>query len=172
MKKNKIRFNGLSEGRYDYDFKLQNGFFEGFEESEIRKGDIDVKVEMIISKDLLTLTFKILGRVEVQCDRCLEYFDHTIDYSTELYVEFGDKNSDLSDADNKIILNRNENEIVLDKHLYDYIHLSLPFQRVHPEDAEGNTTCNADMLKKIEDVNTGNNHDIDPRWDKLKDLYN
>lgn len=172
MKRVKIKFNGLKEGRYDYEFNLTDGFFEDFEESEIRKGNVEVKVELIISKDLLTLNFDIKGKVGVQCDRCLDYFLQDIDHKTELFVEFGEKNSDLSDADNRIVLSHNENEIVLNKHLYDYIHLSLPYQKLHPNDNEGNSTCNLEMIKKLEEINSDNIQESDPRWDKLKGLYN
>ena len=172
MKRVSVKFRGLDEGRYNYQFKINNDFFDDFKESEIHKASVDAEIEMIISKDLLILNISLKGMIEVQCDRCLGNYFHSIEYKTELFVEFGEKNSDISDADNKIVLSNKEDEIVLDKHLYDYLHLSVPYQKIHPNDETGNSSCDPDMIKKLDDLNTKNNTEFDPRWDKLKDLYN
>jgi len=168
-----IEFRGLSEGKHNYDFTITDNFFNNFEESEIKKGNVLINIEMIFIKDLIILNISLKGDVEIQCDRCLDYFYHPISYKTKLFVEFGSENSDISDVDNKIIISEKEDKIVLDKHFYDYIHLSLPYQRFHPEDKNGNLTCNIEMLNKLEELSTNeNNKEIDPRWDKLKNLYN
>jgi len=167
MSQVRIKFKGISIGKYNYQFNLNDYFFTKFEESEIKKADIIADIEMIVSKDLLTFNFNIKGIVGVQCDRCLEYFNKDISHEATLYVEFGSNNSDISDADNKIVLSHSENEIVLEKHLYDYIHLSLPYQRVHPDKDNGENGCNNEII-----VNSEEKKETDPRWDKLKELYN
>ena len=173
MSKYKIKFRGLKEGRHKYKFEIEDSFFEKFPESEIKKAKISGRVELLISKDLLTLNIELEGTAELQCDRCLDFFDSPIKYETVLYADFGDKNSDLSDADNKITITDKASEIVLDKHFYDYIHLSLPYQKIHPTDENGKSTCNTKMTKIIEKYSLKeNNETVDPRWDKLKSLYN
>ncbi len=173
MSKYKIKFRGLKEGKHRYQFKIDNSFFEKYPESEIKKAEISAEVEMLITKDLLTLNIKLEGTAELQCDRCLDFFDSPITYETVLYADFGDKNSDLSDADNKVTISNKASEIVLDKHFYDYLHLSLPYQKIHPDDENGKSTCNHEMIKKIDEYSSGKNSEpADPRWDKLKSLYN
>ena len=168
----RIKFKGISAGKYDYDFDLNDDFFSRFKESEIQKGNVHTFVEMTVTKDLLIFHFTLTGKVNVQCDRCLDFFYHEIQYKTTLYVEFGEKSSDISDADNRIMLSRNEYEIILDKHLYDYIHLSLPYQRIHPLNGRGESQCNIEMINKINELNNTEGNEIDPRWDKLKELFN
>ncbi|NPA68155.1 MAG: DUF177 domain-containing protein [Chlorobi bacterium] len=173
MSKFKIRFRGLKEGKYNYKFEINDSFFENYPESEISKANIQAYINLSVTKDLLTLTFKFKGTVRLRCDRCLDFFEYGIKGNSILYVDFGEKNSDLSDADNKITISNTSEEIILDKHLYDYIHLNLPYQRVHPDDKNGNSTCNREMLNKIEEYSAGNEQKTtDPRWDKLKSLYN
>ena len=173
MSKYKIKFRGLGEGRHQYKFEIEDSFFEKFPESEIKKAQIFAEVEMLVSKDLLTLNIKLKGTAELRCDRCLDFFNYPILYKTALFADFGETNSDLSDADNKITINNKACEIVLDKHFYDYTHLSLPYKRFHPTDENGNSTCNTKMTKIIEKYALkGNNETVDPRWDKLKSLYN
>jgi uncharacterized protein len=172
--KNKVRikFKGITPGYHDYQFVLDDSFFSKFEESEIKEGTVQAKIQMIAAKDLLTFRFHLSGLVKIQCDRCLDNYLQAIEHETTLFVEFGEENSDISDADNRIMLSHKEHEIVLDKHLYDYVHLSLPYQRIHPENENGVSQCNSEMIKKIEELNNNETNDTDPRWDKLKELFN
>lgn len=170
--KYRLKFRGLSKGKHDFVFQITDDFFSNYPESEVKKGEVEVKVEMIMSNDVITLNFKMKGSLYIQCDRCLEFFYLPMKYKSVLYVESGDYNSDLSDVDNTIMISHKENEIVLDKHFYDYIHLSLPVRRIHPDDANGNSTCDPEMLEKLEIFEPKDNNAINPEWDKLKDLYN
>lgn len=168
-----IEFRGLREDKHNYDFTITDDFFKKYEESEIKKGKVLINVEMDLRKDMIILNISLQGDVEIQCDRCLDYFYHPISYKTKLFVEFGYENSDISDVDNKITISEKEDKIVLDKHFYDYIHLALPYQRFHPEDENGNSKCNIEMLNKLEELSSREiKKEIDPRWDKLKNLYN
>lgn len=173
MNKFKIKFKGLAVGNYSYKFEIGNDFFEKFKESQIGKGSLISEIELVVNKDILKLNIKIKGKVQVQCDRCLDYFYLPLKSKNELFIEIGNENSDISDVFNKITISNNEEEIVLDKHFYDYIHLSLPYKRVHSEDKKGNSTCNIKMLKKIDELSSENKKkETDPRWDTLKKLYN
>jgi uncharacterized protein len=82
----------------------------------------------------------------------------------------------LTDIDDTMVLSRSEDKIELAKHFYDYILLNMPIQRVHPEDEDGESTCDPEMIEKIEKYEAGENEseskETDPRWDKLKGLYN
>jgi uncharacterized metal-binding protein YceD (DUF177 family) len=81
----------------------------------------------------------------------------------------------ISDDDPDIIsLSSDENELDLRQNFYEYIHLALPIKRVHPDDKNGNSTCNPEMLKKLKEllVDEEDEKHIDPRWDDLKKLMN
>lgn len=173
MNKFKIKFRGLKEGRHNYKFEIDDSFLKKYPESEIKKANVSAEVEMLITKDLLTFNIKLKGTAELQCDRCLVFFDYPIDYDAVLYADFGESNSDLSDVDNKITISNKTSDIVLDKHFYDYLHLSLPYQKIHPVDESGISTCNKKMIKKIQEY-THHKKDkkIDPRWEQLNSLFN
>ena len=173
MGKFKIKFKGQEEGQYFYKFEIKDSFFNDYSESQIKKAEVNANIELLVTKDLLTFNINLQGHVELQCDRCLDYFDYPISYKTVLYADFGEENSDLSDADNKITLARLNDEIELDKHFYDYLHLCLPYQKIHPVNEKGVSLCNQTMIKKIEEFSAEKKKaEIDPRWDKLKSLYN
>jgi len=46
----------------------------------------------------------------------------------------------------------------------------LPIKKVHPEDNDGNSTCNPKVIKKLEELE--NQNPIDSRWNELKKLKN
>jgi len=173
MKNCQIAFKSLSLGKHNFNFEITDYFFEQYPDSEIQKGNVKFDVEINVDPGLLVLKISLNGKVIVQCDRCLDYFDLAISYSTELFVEIGENNSDLSDVDNKMILSHKETKLNLSKHFYDYIYLSLPYQKIHPDNEKGQSYCNQEMIKKLEDyTSVKETGTTDPRWEKLKNLYN
>ena len=55
----------------------------------------------------------------------------------------------------------------------EFICISLPIRQVHPEDENGNLTCNPEMLMKLDEYLVEEDEDeeeIDPRWDDLNKL--
>lgn len=169
-----IQFSGLKAGKHEFDFKIEGDFFSHFENTDIVDADILVKVNFEKNERHLALAFDLQGTVKTTCDRCLDFLELEIDYAPELYVNFGEETSDLTDIDDTMVLSRSEDKIELAKHFYDYILLNLPIQKLHPNDEEGNSTCDPEMLKKIEKYEAGqeSKEETDPRWDKLKNLYN
>ena len=169
MRQYAIPFKGLKEGKHDYNFVVENSFFEQFESSEVKKGLVEVHIELIKHSQFLELQFDINGRITVSCDRCLEPFVTRISHQAGLYVRFGERT--LEQSDDLLILAESENEVHLGQFIYEYIHLALPIQRIHPE-IDGNSGCNPEMVEKLNAHNSGdtNNASEDPRWEKLKGL--
>jgi uncharacterized protein len=164
-----IPFKGLKEGRHDFNFVVENSFFEQFESSEVKKGVVNVHLELIKHNLFLELQFDINGKITVNCDRCLEPFVIRITHQAMLYVRFGEKTHEQSD--DLLILADSENELHLDQFIFEYIHLAIPIQRIHPE-IDGLSGCNPEMMEKLKSHNADDpeNASEDPRWEKLKGL--
>ncbi|MFN8242218.1 MAG: DUF177 domain-containing protein [Bacteroidales bacterium] len=165
-----IPLHGLKEGLHEYNFEIDNGFFELFEDSEIKEGDLYVHVALTRRTTHIDLVFSISGVVQVCCDRCLEMFACPVKSEYRLLIRIG-KNWDEDDPD-LLTIPTDETELDLSQYLYEFIHLSLPIKRIHPDDADGNSTCDPAMLKKIMEHDAGNDKATDPRWDELKKLMN
>ncbi len=168
----KIPFRGLKNGSHQYEFNVDDKFFEAFPEGDIKKGNLVAKVDLIKRSNGIEATFEIVGTVTVPCDRCLDDFDCPVEFSGKMLFEFGLESEEVSDE--LVILSPGDNYIDLDQYIYEYINLSLPIQKVHPDDENGNSLCNADMIAKLKSLNVNNDDDEidDPRWDKLRDLIN
>lgn len=167
-----IPFKGLKDGKHEYEFRVDNTFFETFPESEIEKGSVSVRVELIKRSTGLEADFDLQGSVIVPCDRCLDDLEYPIDYQGKLYFEFGETSEEVTDE--LIMLSAGENYLELAQYIYEFINLSLPLQKVHGEDENGESLCNQDMLARLGSMTNNNDDDEidDPRWDRLRDLIN
>jgi len=163
-----IPLAGLKEGRFTYDFEIGDDFFKAFAESEIHRGKMRADVTLDRRSSHLELTIAIKGTAEVVCDRCLEKFSISVSCTNKLFVKQG-KEWEEVDPD-MITMALEEHEIDLSQYFYEYIHLALPIKRIHPDDEKGNSTCNPEMIKRMENYLFAGESETDPRWDKLKKL--
>ncbi len=171
MDKYSILLSSLELGQQERQISIKKSLFENYSETEIK--DANLTANLLIYKDTrqIKIEFDIKGTLNVPCDRCLNYMDLEISCNEELFVEFGSENSDLSDADQKIIISGSEEILDLSKHLYDYILLCIPYKKVHGEDDNGVSLCNSEMIDILAGYNE-TNEKTDPRWDILKQLKN
>lgn len=169
-----IPFNGLDNNKdYDYSFVVDDIFFSFFEKSIIKGGHIDINV--LINKNVtsLNLEIKLKGYIVITCDRCLDDYNQDIEFKDSIFVTFGDE-TDFDNNEDFVVLDRSINEINISQFIYEFANFALPFAHYHPNDKNGNSTCNPEMLKIIgshvsqqEDINI-----IDYRWEKLIEIQN
>jgi uncharacterized protein len=163
-----IFFHGLKEGIHEYDFDVRPKFFEYYENPDYPGGSLKVKVFLHREPQILKLDFAISGHINVFCDRCLEIFDYPVASNEILFIKFGDNFEEIDD--NVIILPREEKRINIAQYIYEFSILTLPYKRIHPENEDGISACNPDMLKKIEELSKNDKENSDPRWDDLKKI--
>lgn len=175
LKKYSIAHKGLATGDHHFDFEVDGRFFEAFEGSEIHEGSARVSVDMDKQSNVSILRIGIRGEVAVECDRCLEKFMIPVEYEGTLYVRYSETENE---CDGEVMwIGPAETEISLAQYIYESICLSLPYQRVHPDDRDGNSTCDPDMLARFRIV-SGEEFDgmmaseggnASP-WEKLKEI--
>ena len=163
-----IQFRGLEIESHQFKFEVKNSFFEAFDYSELKAGDLSVNLSMEKQETMLVLGFSLKGSVKVLCDRCLDEFDFEIDRSEQLIVQFGASYQELSDE--IVVIPANAYEIDLAPYIYEYINLSLPIQKMHPDDSDGNSLCKKEITDLLNDLS--GEKEIDPRWEELKKLKN
>ena len=168
MKRHKdytIPYTGLKIGRHEFEFKLGNSFFEQFEYSEI--GDCDIFIDVTLEKQatMLVLDFDIEGVIVTLCDRCQEPIEVEIEATEQLIVKFGDYTGSIEDE--ILVHGPGEHELNLAPYFYEYAHLAMPPKRVH----DSMDQCNQDVIAYLSGTDDdGDDDDVDPRWEKLKDL--
>jgi len=116
-----IPSKGLNAGMNVFEWHAGGEFFESFENPDVIGADVTVRVEADNSGFEIEVKCEMDGFVEVLCDRCLAPLQLPV------YTSF--EESGVYD---------------LNQDIYDYICLSLPMQRVHPEGE-----CDEEMTKYI-----------------------
>jgi uncharacterized metal-binding protein YceD (DUF177 family) len=168
-----VDFKGLNEGLHDFEFEVDNKFFEHFEESLVDNGKVRIKVILEKRSSFMKLHFKIKGWLELTCDRCLENYHQPIKHETEMFVKFGENKID--DGENVIWITPEDHQINLAQIIYEFVTLSIPLRHVHPKNNDGRRDCNKEMLEKLKNYTHPESEDknvIDPRWDALRRLEN
>ncbi len=145
-----IHFKGLKEGVHDFSFSVDKPFFESYEHLDVPDGHVDVHIELTRKTNFLDLSVDLNGEIQVQCDRCLEYFGLPVSYSGQLVVRFSETEKDPDDE--VIFLHPEESQINLKHYLYECICLSIPMRKVHPDLPGGASGCDPDMLKRLSDL--------------------
>lgn len=173
LSKYEIPFKGLKEGNHQFKFELDDRFFEKFENSEVEKGILKAKVNLTKQSTLLILEMAVKGKVELMCDRCLNNYQQKIKNKSKLFVKFGIEAKEMSD--DVIVIPLDEYHINAAQYLYELVILGLPIKHVHPDDKDGNSTCDPEMVEKlneylVDEEDFEEKHPIDDRWNELKKL--
>lgn len=168
-----IPFVGLKLGKHHFEYQISNAFFENFEYDEFQNSDIKVAVVLEKKSNMLELNFKHKGTVNVPCDLTGEDFDLPIKGKMKLIVRFGEVFN--NDNEELLILPFGEFEIDIAQYIYEMIALSVPLKRVHPGVKDGSLKSEAleklnELQVKEVDEKENKEENIDPRWDKLKQL--
>lgn len=168
-----IPFIGLKLGKHHFEYQISNKFFEIFDYHEFQNSDIKVNLVLEKKSTMLELSFKHKGTVNVPCDLTGEDFDLPIKGKMNLIVRFGETFN--NDNEELLILPHGEFEIDVAQYIYEMIVLSVPLRRVHPGVKDGSLKTEAltklnELAVKEQKKENKKEENIDPRWDKLKQL--
>jgi len=171
----------LSEGTHDYQFNIDNEFFKIHEQDLIEKGNALLNLTLVRSSTMMQLKFKVKGEVELVCDRSLRTFEQEIDFEENLVVKFGEEY--LEASEDVVIIPEGSQKLDIATFLFDYIALSLPMKKLHPDyreeededdwdEEEGKLVYSSEVLteEEPEDDKPIEDEKIDPRWSALKKL--
>lgn len=140
-----IDIKGLALGTSTQEFKIDGDFFKSYENDVITGADITVTVTVNKSSGWIKVDCNIAGNVDVECDRCLAELRLPVDISAPFTVKFSSIHQEEGEyGDDVIVLDSADAELDLSQIIYDYVCLSLPLKKVHPEGE-----CNQEMLEKI-----------------------
>jgi len=171
MKEFKIQFVGLKEGKHDFEFAINKSFFDFFEYDEFN--DVAIVTSILLNKTstMMEFEFNAQGTINVNCDLTNEPFDQAIKTNLKLIVRFGEEFN--NENEEILILPHGEYEIDVKQYIYEMIVLAKPFKLRHPGIEDG--TLDVEILSSIEKYSLKENteedsDDVDPRWNKLKNL--
>jgi uncharacterized metal-binding protein YceD (DUF177 family) len=192
-----IPFIGLKLGFHEFEFQIQDAFFEDRQYSSIHSGTANVRLVLEKKETMMIGEFEIKGSVSTDCDRCNDPIEVPIKGSFKLIFTFG---NEPSEDESIIVMHPDDYELELKDHLYELLIVSLPTRLIHPKGE-----CNEEMIELLskytvqqepsgseddddeddwdfeddddyeddedwEDEDEDDDSPIDPRWNKLKDI--
>lgn len=168
-----IPFVGLKEGEHAYSFEIDGHFFELFEQSPIRSGDVYVRLTLDKKKEsFFVLDFFVDGTIDTECDRCLNDITLQVHGNQRVMVKFEDEASqkDYDDPD-VMLLEPKDTHLNIAQQLFEIINLQMPLRKTCEMDAIEDKSCNPAVLEKLSHLEKQEEASpIDPRWEQLKQL--
>lgn len=152
---------GLSLGKHIFEYEVNDSFFEDLEYSLVQKGNLKVHLELEKKGTMMLATFKIIGVVCTECDRCTAPLELNIAGEYRLIYKFGLEDSD---DENLIVLHPDEYQINVKDPIYELIIISLPARKIHKQGE-----CDEAMWELIKEYSVNLEEDDDSEFDDDRD---
>jgi uncharacterized metal-binding protein YceD (DUF177 family) len=176
MRKFEIAFVGLKQGEHEFSYDLNDQFFKENGAEDIEKIEAGVKLILDKNTGFMLLKFIVGGKASVNCDRCGNPLDVDLwdefNVVVKLTEDAEEMNAEEEDPD-VFYIPRSASHIDVKDWLYEFAMLSLPTQKSCGNDAAGESLCNKEVLKKLDEMQVKdddeNAHSIWKGLDKFKD---
>ncbi|MFL9483728.1 YceD family protein [Chitinophagaceae bacterium LWZ2-11] len=171
-----IAFVGLKPGVHVYEYRIEDKFFVPYGEQDFQNCMADVKLSLDKNNGFMQLKFDIGGTVDVNCDRCGNTLVKQLWDEFNIIVKMVEEPEVMNEQEEDpdvYYISRGESHITVADWLYEFINLSIPFQKMCPEDEIGGPQCNKEVLEKLKQMEDNVKKDSNPLWkglEKFKDL--
>jgi uncharacterized metal-binding protein YceD (DUF177 family) len=161
----KLSLRQLENTVTEFSYQLDDAFYQGLEQTEIKGGLVQAKVVIKKVADAYDVTLTQQGYIVVECQRCLDDMSWRVDVTDHLVVKFG---TDLTEQTDELVVIGEQELFDIGWYLFEFAALTIPICPTHEEGE-----CNPEMEEKLKEYAPGEKSDeIDPRWEQLKSLIN
>lgn len=157
----------LSNELHQYEFEIDQTFFQSLDQDLVENGSIKAWVDLDKNERFIALDFKLEGTLELTCDRSLDTFDHAIKENHKVIFKYGDIEQEL--AEDVMMITDQTQQINVGQFLFEFIGLALPMKRLHPRYLDEDNEENSLVYSSQDDPEEASD-DMDPRWKELKRL--
>jgi uncharacterized metal-binding protein YceD (DUF177 family) len=161
-----IAFVGLKPGIHEYDYEINDKFFEAYQQQDFRNCSANIRLTLDKKNGFMLLKFEIGGRLEVNCDRCgssslpLQLWDE-FNIVVKL-VEDPDQMNEQEEDPDVYYISRGESHLKVADWIYEFINLSLPMQKMCGEEEMGKVYCNNEVLEMLKIMEAGEAYRSEP----------
>ncbi|PWK26146.1 uncharacterized protein DUF177 involved in 23S rRNA accumulation [Arcicella aurantiaca] len=144
----KIDIFRLENKQHLHEFEGGDDFFVALEQDLISKGNFKATVVLDKSETMIQMVYKIVGSVELTCDRSLDTFDFPFDITQKMILKFSDRTEEITEE--LMLIDRNTQYINVAQDVFDFIGLQIPIKKLHPRFTHDEVTYES-LMKKFED---------------------
>jgi uncharacterized metal-binding protein YceD (DUF177 family) len=155
-----IAWQGLKPGPHTFEYEIDERFMQERGAGEGFSGwKANVNLEFDKHESFFMLKFDIGGSVMVPCDRCGDEFELKLWDEFKLVVKvLGENAEPVEEEDDVIFIPRSETVLDVSEWLYEFVMLSIPIQRIHPE-TDGKPGCNTKVLSLLGSMQEATEHE-------------
>lgn len=147
LKEFSLPIKGLKNGVHEYNFDIQEDFFNNFENTPIEKGEFKVHLTFDKRDSFFELVFEIDGTIRTECDRCTAGISLPVSDSQYLTVKYSIEERE-EDAE-VVYITPEASKLNVAKYIYEFICLSIPFHKVYDCENDDPQPCDFDVLNLI-----------------------
>lgn len=171
----RIEFVKLKNGKHDFNFRVNESFFEELGSTEVKNADVVVQVLVDKNVNWMNIQLVISGKLTVECHRCLVDLPLAIETKYLLIVKLDSHETADTEHESEgielIYLRPHDFELQIAQPVYESSLLSLPMLR-NCDELE-HKPCDQAMIQKLNEFNdVDSSFEVDARWEKLKQLKN
>jgi uncharacterized metal-binding protein YceD (DUF177 family) len=169
-----IAWQGLKPGVHTYQYDLNDRFIQEAGKTDADFKDLDAQVTLRFDKknNFFLCHFDVDGSVTVPCDRCGEDFKLRLWDEFDLVIKLTDSEEadEIEDDADVVFIPRNETVLDISGWLYEFVMLSMPLQRLHPDKPNGEPGCNPETLKLLNQLSDPGEEPKNDIWKGLDAL--
>lgn len=165
-----IAFVGLTPGVHTFQYQITDSFFENYGQQDFSNCNATVKLQFDKKSNFFLLKFEVGGTATVICDRCGQPFELQLWDDFNQVVKLVENPEEMSgDEDPDVTyIQRTESHLNVADFVYEFINLSLPMQRIHPDDANGKSSCDPKVLDMLAKMKEQGDDKTNPIWKGLE----
>lgn len=178
-----IPFVGLKPGVHEFNYEVDDKFFADYQQKDpvaIGFESCHATVKLLLEKNtsFMMLKFEIGGKVNVTCDRCGNTLPVNLWDEFNMVVKQVENPDEMNESEEDpdiFYISRTESHLHIAEWIYEFVSLSVPMQKMCNDSEIGGPQCNKeilDMLNKMKQGVTENNHPLQAGLEKLKKNIN
>lgn len=150
-----IAFVGLKPGVHEYEYTIDDRFFEEYQPQDFTNCNARVKLSLEKNTGFIMLKFEVGGSLEISCDRCSNNLPVQLWDEFKVLVKLVDNPEQMNDSEEDPdvhYISRTESHLHIAPWIYEFINLSIPMQRMCGPEEIGGPWCNKEVLEKLEQM--------------------
>jgi uncharacterized metal-binding protein YceD (DUF177 family) len=170
-----IAFVGLKPGIHVFEYRIGDKFFTEYGEQDFQNCQANVKLTLEKNTGFMLLKFDVDGTVDVSCDRCGNPLKMQLWDEFNIVVKMVEDPQVMNDQEEDpdvYYIGHNESHLYVSDWIYEFINLSLPMQKMCPEDEIGGPQCNKEVLEKLKQMENDTEQTTNPIWKGLEQFKN
>jgi hypothetical protein len=174
-----IAFVGLKQGPHEFNYTVEDQFFSHFVEPEFKNCKAEIKLTLDKHSNFMMFKFEIGGSVQVGCDRCGNALPIALWDEFNTIVKLVDNPDEMNEQEEDpdiFYVSKGESHVNVAEWIFEFIQLSVPFQRMCSIEEMGGPHCNKEVLELLKKMQSEENqpqaNDIWSGLNQFKDLDN